>query len=121
MGGTKTVKKTQGIQFAQQYRSVFVVLADDSRKLIYFPNTTEVFSIDFDGDQYEMFESMRIYIERFGRPNNYLKSNNHLHSEREQYLLEEEAKAEETAKKENEALKDNNKSPEEQENRQKKE
>ena len=38
MGGTKTVKKTQGIQFAQQYRSVFILLAHDSRKLIYFPN-----------------------------------------------------------------------------------
>lgn len=58
---------------------------------------------------------MRIYIERFGRPHNYLKSNNHLHGEREQYLLEEEAKAEEADKKEIEALKDNNKSPEEQE------
>ena len=45
-----------------------------------------------------MFESMRIYIERFGRPNNYLKSNNHLHDERERYLLEEEEKAEEASR-----------------------
>ena len=37
-----------------------------------------------------MFESMRIYVERFGRPYNYLKSMQQLNDEREQYLLEEE-------------------------------
>ena len=42
------------------------------------------------GEQYEMFESMRIYIERFGRPFNYLKSVNFLNEEREKHLLEEE-------------------------------
>jgi len=36
-------------------------------------NKTEVFEIE-SGSKYEMFESMRIYIERFGRPYNYLKS-----------------------------------------------
>lgn len=37
-------------------------------------NKTEVFELSANGNQYEMFESMRIYIERFGRPYNYLKS-----------------------------------------------
>jgi len=41
-------------------------------------NQTEVFEVEFDGEQFEMFESMRIYIERFGRPYNYLKSVNYL-------------------------------------------
>ena len=43
-----------------------------------------------DGDSYEMFESMRIYIERFGRPNNYLKKMDELNKQREQHLVEEE-------------------------------
>ena len=37
-------------------------------------NKTEVFELQADGQKYEMFESMRIYVERFGRPYNYLKS-----------------------------------------------
>jgi len=37
-----------------------------------------------------MFESMRIYIERFGRPYNYLPSVNALNQKREEYLVEEE-------------------------------
>jgi hypothetical protein len=37
-------------------------------------NQTEVFDLFSNGDKYEMFESMRIYIERFGRPYNYLAS-----------------------------------------------
>lgn len=41
-------------------------------------------------DKYEMFESMRIYIERFGRPYNYLKSVQYLNNEREKYLVKEE-------------------------------
>ena len=60
---------------------------------------------------------MRIYVERFGRPHNYLKSNNHLHSERESYLLEEEATAEELARQAQENNKENNKSPQVQEAR----
>ena len=58
-------------------------------------NKTEVFELDANGNQYEMFESMRIYIERFGRPYNYLKSVNYLNEQREQVLIEEEKKAKE--------------------------
>ena len=43
-----------------------------------------------------MFESMRIYIERFGRPYNYLKSVNYLNEKREEVLIDEEKKAKET-------------------------
>ena len=46
--------------------------------------------MEADGNKYEMFESMRIYIERFGRPYNYLKSVKELNEEREQHLFEEE-------------------------------
>jgi adenylate kinase len=53
-------------------------------------NKTEIFEMDAEGDKYEMFESMRIYIERFGRPYNYLKSVKELNEEREQHLIEEE-------------------------------
>jgi adenylate kinase len=64
-------------------------------------NRTEIFELDANGNQYEMFESMRIYIERFGRPYNYLKSVQYLNEQREQVLIEEEKKAkEEVAKKE---------------------
>jgi hypothetical protein len=49
--------------------------------------------IDGKGNQYEMLESMRIYIERFGRPYNYLKTVGHLNNEREKTLIEEEKKA----------------------------
>jgi hypothetical protein len=51
---------------------------------------TEVFDIDAESDSYEIFESMRIYIERFGRPYNYLASVNFLNQERERHLQEEE-------------------------------
>jgi len=46
--------------------------------------------MDAESEKYEMFESMRIYIERFGRPYNYLKSVADLNQEREKYLLQEE-------------------------------
>lgn len=49
--------------------------------------------LDGRGNQYEMLESMRIYIERFGRPYNYLKTVGHMNSEREKTLIEEEQKA----------------------------
>lgn len=39
-----------------------------------------------------MFESMRIYIERNGRPYNYLKSVGELNRKRDDYLHEEEQK-----------------------------
>ena len=50
-----------------------------------------------------MFESMRIYVERFGRPYNYLKSMQQLNDEREQYLIEEERHANEVKEQEEEA------------------
>jgi len=53
-------------------------------------NKTEVFELDIDGDQFEMFESMRVYIERNGRSYNYLSSIKNLNNERESYLNEEE-------------------------------
>ena len=65
-------------------------------------NKTEIFELDCNGNQYEMFESMRIYIERFGRPYNYLKSVNFLNEQREQVLIEEEKKAKEEAAKKDE-------------------
>lgn len=56
-------------------------------------NKTEIFMLDGRGNQYEMLESMRIYIERFGRPYNYLKTVAHLNNEREKTLIEEEKKS----------------------------
>lgn len=47
-----------------------------------------------------MFESMRIYIERNGRPHNYLESIRKLNEEREMKLIaEEEITAKEEAEK----------------------
>ena len=54
-------------------------------------NKTELFEIQASGNKYEMFESMRIYVERFGRPYNYLKSMVQLNDERETALVEEES------------------------------
>ena len=54
-------------------------------------NKTEIFEMDADGEKYELFESMRIYIERFGRPYNYLKGVKELNEEREKHLIEEES------------------------------
>jgi hypothetical protein len=53
-------------------------------------NKTEVFEIDHNGEKFEMFEGMRVYIERNGRPFNYLKSVRHLNRTREENLKEEE-------------------------------
>uniref|UniRef100_A0A7S3FY02 Uncharacterized protein n=1 Tax=Strombidium rassoulzadegani TaxID=1082188 RepID=A0A7S3FY02_9SPIT len=61
-------------------------------------NSTEVFEIEADGNKYEMFESMRIYVERFGRPYNYLASVNFLNQEREEYLVKEEQERKEQDK-----------------------
>lgn len=55
-------------------------------------NNTELFEVDCDGENFEMFESMRIYIERDGRPYNYLKSVGELNKKREAHLHEEEGK-----------------------------
>ena len=40
---------------------------------------TELFEIDCNLDEVETFEAMRIYIERHGRPYNYMPSVDHLH------------------------------------------
>lgn len=52
---------------------------------------TEVFEMDHDGEKFEMFEGMRVYIEREGRPFNYLNSVRHLNRKREENLTQEEA------------------------------
>ena len=66
----------------------------------YQENKTEIFEIDHDGNQFEMFESMRVYIERNGRSNNYLPPVSELNVEREKHLIKEEAddKAEKASK-----------------------
>jgi len=46
-------------------------------------NKTEIFEMDAAHEAYEIFESMRIYTERFGRPYNYLKSVAFLNEQRE--------------------------------------
>lgn len=52
---------------------------------------TEVFEIDCDGNGFEMFEDMRVYVERNGRPYNYLPTVTKLNEERERDLIKEEA------------------------------
>ena len=56
-------------------------------------NKTEVFEIECDGNTFEMFESMRVYIERNGRSYNYLPSVKVLNVKREQELIKEEQNA----------------------------
>jgi len=53
-------------------------------------NKTEVFEINCDGNTFEMFESMRVYIERSGRSYNYLPSVRVLNVKREEELVKEE-------------------------------
>ena len=53
-------------------------------------NKTEVFEIDATGNAFEMFESMRVYIERDGRSYNYLPSVRVLNVKREEELVKEE-------------------------------
>lgn len=43
---------------------------------------TEIFEIDCNHSDMEIFEALRIYIERHGRPFNYLPSMEHLHIDR---------------------------------------
>lgn len=38
MGGSKNLKQNEDIQLIKQYRSVFIILTDDSRESICFPN-----------------------------------------------------------------------------------
>jgi len=66
-------------------------------------NATELFEVDCDGENFEMFESMRIYIERDGRPYNYLKSVKELNHKRDEHLYEEEQKWREDLKKEDDS------------------
>ena len=51
---------------------------------------TEVFEIECDGNTVEMFESMRVYVERNGRSYNYLSSVKVLNVKREEELVKEE-------------------------------
>src|SRR4051794_14853621 len=56
-------------------------------------NKTEIYELDCDGNEFEIFEGMRIYIERNGRPYNYLSSIDELNVHREEHLsLEEKEK-----------------------------
>jgi len=66
----------------------------------YQENNTELFEVDCDGENFEMFESMRIYVERDGRPYNYLKSVGELNKKREEHLHEEEQQWREGLRKE---------------------
>ena len=54
-------------------------------------NNTELYEVDCNGEEFEMFEGMRIYIERDGRPYNYLSSVDQLNVKREEHLKQEEA------------------------------
>ena len=57
---------------------------------------TEVFEVDFASNEFEMFEAMRVYIERNGRSYNYLISVKSLNVKREEHLtLEEQTNAQE--------------------------
>ena len=51
---------------------------------------TEIFDIGCNGNTFEMFESMRVYIERSGRSYNYLPSVSVLNVKREEELVKEE-------------------------------
>lgn len=64
-----------------------------------------MFEIDHDGQAFEMFESMRVYIERNGRPFNYLSSVRSLNNKRREALDKEEVNRNEeiAAKESNEA------------------
>ena len=58
----------------------------------YQEHKTEVFEIRGDGSNpFEMSESMRVYIERHGRSNNYLPPISEMNAEREKYLIKQEA------------------------------
>jgi len=53
-------------------------------------HSTEIFEIDCNGEDFEMFEAMRIYIEKDGRPYNYLELLDELNEKREDHLQVEE-------------------------------
>lgn len=60
---------------------------------------TEVFEIDCSRNQFEMFEAMRVYVERNGRSYNYLSSVKSLNHKREDHLTHEEIHANDEADK----------------------
>ena len=51
---------------------------------------TEILELGCDGDEFEMLEDMRIYVERHGRPYNYLPSAEEIYMQREKKLLDDE-------------------------------
>lgn len=51
---------------------------------------TELLEIDAKTDNFELFEAMRVYIERHGRPFNYLRSLEKLNDERHEYINKKE-------------------------------
>ena len=61
-----------------------------------------MFEIECDGNTFEMFESMRVYIERNGRSYNYLPSVRVLNTKREEELVKEERDAKAKKASENE-------------------
>ena len=62
----------------------------NAKKKFFQENKREVFEIQCDGNTFEMFESMRVYIERSGRSYNYLPSVRVLNVQREEKLVKEE-------------------------------
>lgn len=51
---------------------------------------TEILELGCGGNEFEMLEDMRIYVERHGRPYNYLPSAEELYMQREKKLLDDE-------------------------------
>ena len=93
-------KLMQKLEIYNKENDLMLFKNDQLEKEAVFPaqkffqdNKTEVFELDAFDDRYEGFESIRIYVERFGRPYNYLKSNHELNAEREEYLIQEEKEA----------------------------
>jgi adenylate kinase len=56
----------------------------------YQEKETELLEVDCSIDNYELFEDLRIYIERHGRPYNYLPSLERLNNDRHIYLDQQE-------------------------------
>lgn len=67
------------VWFFQESKEVKREVDGEIKKDQYY---TEIFEIDSKNDEMEIFEAMRIYIERHGRPYNYLPSIDHLHIDR---------------------------------------
>lgn len=67
------------VRFFQENKEVKREIEGEIKKDQYY---TEIFEIDGNNQEMEIFEAMRIYIERHGRPYNYLPSMDHLHIDR---------------------------------------